>query len=364
MTQREKVLMGAVAASAVLWAGTGALARYRTAVDRNEGIAAKAATELDDAEFAVMRGEKAKRRLIDWAKRSMPIDPNVAKSRYQDWVRKELAAAGLTIESLADRTLNRRTTHYGELSLEARASGTLDQLTDFLYKFYAAPHLHRISAATVTPSENGAKLAVVLGVDALILPDSDRKTDLPKGDELKLPHTKDAFKTSLTGRNVFAPHTPGADPGATQASAARISMIVSDGDDGYHLWIHVASPEKTHKFEVGDKVEFGSFSGELIELDLDHAVFKTKDGRFEVRRGQNLGEVKKIEEEATEEPTSEAKSEESDDEEPADDESEAATSDDAATKSRDESSSETDASDAEPDDDSADTDRPGNSDSD
>jgi hypothetical protein len=298
MTQREKVLAGAVAASAVLWVGMGALERYRTAVSRNENIAAKASTELDDAEFAVMRGEKAKRRLIEWSKRSLPTEPEVAKSLYQDWVRKELARAGLTIESLTDRAVNRRTKHYGELSLEAKTSGTLEQLTNFLYKFYAAPHLHRISTTTITPSENGAKLAVVLGVDALILPESDRKNELAKGDEQKLPHTQEAFKTSLTGRNVFAPHTPAADPGATQASAARISMIVSDGEGSYHLWIRVDSPEKTHKFEVGDKVEFGSFSGELVEIDLEHVVFKTKDGRYEVRRGQNLGEVKKIEEEA------------------------------------------------------------------
>jgi hypothetical protein len=297
MTHREKVLAVAVAASAVLWGGMRGVNRYRIAVDRNEGVASKAAAALDDAEFAVARGEKAKRQLIEWAKRSLPADRDFAKSLYQDWVRKELAAAGLTIESLTDKTLNRRTPHFGELSLEARAGGTLEQLTDFLYKFYAAPHLHRISAATLTPSDNGAKLAVILGVDALILPDSPRTSELASGEEQKLPHTKDEFRTSLTGRNVFVPHTPGADPAATQASGAHVSMIVSDGDGSFHLWIHVDAPEKTHKFKLGDNVEFGSFSGTLIEIDVIHAEFETKDGRVEVRLGQNLGEVKKIEEE-------------------------------------------------------------------
>ena len=50
-----------------------------------------AATELDDAEFAVMRGEKAKRQLIDWSKRSLHTNPDVAKSLYQDWSRSQLA---------------------------------------------------------------------------------------------------------------------------------------------------------------------------------------------------------------------------------------------------------------------------------
>jgi hypothetical protein len=297
MTQREKVLAGSVAAVAVLWGGMRGLDRYQTAVDRNEGIAAKAKNDLDDAEFAVQRGMKAKQRLIDWGKRSLPTDRDVAESLYQDWIRKELAAAGLTIEQVTDKTLNRRAAHYGELSVEARASGTLEQFSNFLYKFYAAPHLHRLSAATLTPSENGSKLAIVLGIDALILTESDRKAELSKADEQKLPATQDEFKTHLVSRNVFAPHTPG-NPNAGQAGGAEASTIVSAGDGGYHLWVRTESPDKTHKFKVGDKVEFAGFKGTLVAIDGEQlvATFEKSDGKVEVRLGQKLSEGKKVEE--------------------------------------------------------------------
>jgi hypothetical protein len=294
MTQREKILAGAVAGTAVLWGAMRGLERYRDAVAANESLASKAATALDDAEFAVQRGERAKRRLIDWSKRSLPTDRDVAKSLYQDWVRTQLTSAGLTVEQLADKSYARRETHYGELSLEARATGTLDQFTDFLFKFYSGPHLHRISAATITPSENGAKLTAILGIDALILADSTRTKELATGEGPKLPHTVDEFKSSLTSRNLFAPHTPGADPNAALAGA-RFSTAVSDGNGGFHMWVFTENPAKTHKFKVGDKLEFGSFSGKLVEVDMQHAVIETANGLMEVRANQKLAEAKPVE---------------------------------------------------------------------
>jgi hypothetical protein len=298
MTRREKLLAGAVAATGVLWGAMQGLDRYRAAVDANESLAYKAGEALDDAEFAVARGERAKRRLIEWAKRSLPTDRDVAESLYQDWVRAQLVAAGLTVEALSDKTLSRRQPHFGELSLEARAAGTLEQLTDFLYKFYAAPHLHRLSAATITPSENGAKLTAVLGIDALILPDAPRSKELATADEQKLPQSLEEFKTSLASRNMFAPHTP-ADDGAGQANAARFSGVSSDGQGGWHMWVSTSQPAKTRRFKQGDKLEFGSFSGELVEIDERHAVIQTAKGRVEVRFGQTLGQATPVAESST-----------------------------------------------------------------
>jgi hypothetical protein len=292
VTHREKVLAGAVAGSVALWVGMQGLGAYRRAVTAADQLQATAERELEDAEFAVARGQNAKDRLIAWAKRSLPTDREVAKSLYQDWVRAQLTAAGLTIESLADRPITRRERHFGELSLEARAAGTLEQLTDFLYKFYAAPHLHRIASATLTPSENGAKISALIGIDALILSDADRKTELATGPEQALPRPLEEFKTSLTARNVFAPHTPGAGPDAGAAGGARFATAVSDGQGGYHMWI--STEANTRKFKPGDKIEYGTFSGTLLEVDLRHAVIETANGKMEVRAGKTLGEATKV----------------------------------------------------------------------
>jgi hypothetical protein len=298
MTRREKMLAGAVAGTAVLWGAMRGVERYRVAVARNEDAARIAANSLDDAEFAVQRGERAKRRLIAWGDRSLPSDPDVAKSLYQDWVRTTLAGAGLKEVQVTDKTFNRRNPNYSEISLEAKGSGKMEELVAFLYKFYAAPHLHRISAATVVPSENGEKLAIALTIDALTLPDSKRTNQLAKGDEQKLPQSQDAFRASLAGRNLFKPHTPGADPNAGLAGGARFSGI-SNGESGYILWITTETPAKTRRYKIGDKLEYGSFTGKLVELDRRRAVFETASGRVEVLLDHTLGEAKPVEEKNT-----------------------------------------------------------------
>ena len=294
VTRREKNLAIAVAGAGVLWGLMRGVESYRTAVDANEYTAMRAANARDDAEFAVQRGERAKRRLIDWGKRSLPADPDLAKSLYQDWVRSQLAAAGLSELQVTDKTLTRRNAQFRELSIEAKAAGTVEQLVDFLYKFYTAPHLHRISAASITPSDNGAKLALVLTIDALALPDTTQIKELAKEGEQKLPRPVEEFKTSLAGRNVFKPQTPGAgDSGA--AASAVVTAIMSDGAGGWHLWIHTDEPAKTHKYQKGDRVEFGKFNGKIVELDARHVVIETAEGKVQVMLGQNLGEAKKVE---------------------------------------------------------------------
>jgi hypothetical protein len=298
MTSREKRLAGAVAAVGLLWGGMKGVDRYRSALEANQTQERQAVDALDDAEFAEARGERAKRRLIDWGKRSLPTDRDVAKSLYHDWLRKELTAAGLTVEQLADKPLGRANPSYGELAVDIRAVGTLEQLTNFLYKFYSTPHLHRISTATVTASEAGAKLTAALGIDALILTESTRKDALAEGEALPLPQPLEDIRTSLVSRNVFAPHTGKPADSGDEASKAFVRMFIY-GDGGYMMQVKIDEPAKTRYFRQGERIEFGKFAGEVVEIDISHAVIKTDSGVVEVRIGQNLGEATPVPAEET-----------------------------------------------------------------
>jgi hypothetical protein len=294
MTDREKKLAGAVAAVAVVWGGMKGVDRYRTALARNVSVQKQAVEALDEAEFAEARGERARRRLIEWGRRSLPTDRDVGESLYHDWLRKELTAAGLTVEQLAEKPVGRANPKYGEVAVDVRAVGTVAQLADFLYKFYTAPHLHRISSATITPSDGGAKLTAALGVDALILPEASRKDKLAEGDPQKLPLTQEELRKSVVDRNLFAAYTgEKADGGAGEESKAVVRGFVSDAD-AFVMTIKIDEPAKTRHFRAGDSIEFGKFSGKVVELDGRHAVIETANGKVEVRLGQNLGEAKPV----------------------------------------------------------------------
>lgn len=294
MTEREKKLAGAVAAVAVMWGGMKGVERYRAALARNVSVEKQAVDALDEAEFAEARGERAKRRLVEWGRRSLPTDRDVGESLYDDWLRKELVAAGLTVEQLAEKPLGRANPKYGELAVDVRATGTAAQLADFLYKFYTAPHLHRVSSATITTSDGGAKLTAALGIDALILPEASRKDKLAEGDPQTLPQTQEELRKNIVDRNVFAAYTGAkSESSAGEESKAVVRGFVSDAD-AFVMTVKVDEPAKTRHFRVGDSIEFGKFSGKVVELDLRRAVIETAGGQVEVRIGQNLGEAKPV----------------------------------------------------------------------
>ena len=292
MTQREQRLAIAVAAAGVVWFGLKGVDRYRAAVASNDARQRSAAAELEDAEFAEARGERARRQLNQWRERSLPADRDIAKSLYHDWLRTELAAAGLAVEQLAEKPAGRSNPHYGELADDVRATGTLAQLVDFLYKFYSAPHLHRINSAAITASDAGAKLTAALVVEGLVLPGADRFDQLAEAEPQSLPQPLDELRTSLVDRNIFAPHAgkSGASSGDDEASRAFVRMFTY-GEGGWAMTIRVDNPDRVRHFHAGDSIAFGKFTGDVVEIDGRRAVIKTDDGLVEVRLGQHLGEA-------------------------------------------------------------------------
>jgi hypothetical protein len=132
MTNREKLLTGAVVAAGALWFGTEGLTRYRDAVERNEAVQLEAEQALADAQTEEYRGQKARKQLNQWISQSLPRNREVAESLYQDWLRTQLTEAGLEVQQLADKSGNSRNPQYDEMTVEIRASGTIEQLADFL----------------------------------------------------------------------------------------------------------------------------------------------------------------------------------------------------------------------------------------
>jgi hypothetical protein len=305
MTHREKTLGLAVAAAGVLWFGTHGVERYKAAVERSENLQFEAERQLDDANFAVERGQRARHQLNKWRRRSLPINRDVAESLYQDWLRSQLTAAGLTVKDLADKSALNRRPEYTELSASIDAEGTLAQLSDFLHAFYSAPHLHRISGATLTPAKEAGKLTIAFTIDALILPDCERTDALADRPPQELPKSADDFRKSLESRNLFVAYTP---KSAGQASAgpdgdaadAKLSGMVY-GERGWRMSVlKQKSSEVSHYYE-GDSIKIGRFEGKIIDIDGPHrrAVIETPTGRVELRLSQTFDKATPVDGDST-----------------------------------------------------------------
>ena len=293
MNQREKTLSVAVAAAGLLYAGQGGWQKYQAALERNSNQQLAAVDRLTDAQTALARGQKARKLLNRARRQSLPTNRAVAESLYQDWLRKELTLAGLTVSQLSDRSLRARGGDFEDVSIEVNGEGTLAQIADFLYRFASTGHLHRISAATLVPATpgNGDKVTATFTIDALILKDCERTDALATDEKIDLAVPAEKLRARIVDRNLFAVYkpTPKADPNAVAAGSIVSGMWY--GERGWSFSVKTKDSPKLSSFHAGDDLEFGSFKGRVVDVDGRRVVVETAEGRREVRLGQNLGEA-------------------------------------------------------------------------
>lgn len=303
MTPRERNLALIVGAMVALWGASIGWKKYQTALEQNSNAQINAAQELSTAKTAALRGRRAQGKLRKWNKQSLPTDPDFAKSLYQDWIRRQLTDAGLTVKSLAASSPRSQSKSFSEYNFAVSATGKVTQLADFLYKFYQAKHLHRISQTTLTPSEDRQSLTISLEVDAIALPKADREDQLAEGTIESFQRPFEAFQQSIEQRNLFAKYEAPKpevaevrdrpEPQGEDEAAKAIFSGIHYGDDGWLMLVRMKESGKLLYFREGDEISIGRFQGTIEELDGDQrrAVVDTGRRRVQVLFGKPLSEA-------------------------------------------------------------------------
>ncbi len=301
MNDREKILAAAVAALVALWGASQGWEKYQTAHERNLATQRNVAQELSTARTATLRGRRALQKLHQWRRQSLPSDPDIAKSLYQDWLQQQLTAAGLQVKELNIRSPRTSSTSYQQFSFVIKATGKLEQLTDFLYRFYQARHLHRISQADLAPTEDRQMLKISLTVDALSLADSKREKRLAEGIREEFQQSFDELRDSIVGRNLFATYQPAkSSPSENEkddqeAAQAKFSSI-NYGQEGWLMSVRMEKSGQVFYFRQGDTIDIGKFKGTIEQLDgiRRRAIVSSETGHVQVRLGQTLAEAEPL----------------------------------------------------------------------
>lgn len=220
LNKRERILALVVAAIAVLvvfvlawqyvFTGSESLADLQT---RYSALTAKVNKRNQDLATA----KRAAVKLDDWLRRALPSDVEKGGALYQAWLRETLNKAGFSetkVDALAGQS---RRGIFEELRYNIKAQASLKELAQFLYDFYGAGHLHKISNLQITPpppSESSKDLDLLITVEALSLADADRTDKLTKEPGKRLQKKSfDDYKKTIVDRNVFAAYVPPRPPG-------------------------------------------------------------------------------------------------------------------------------------------------------
>ncbi len=291
LQKREKVLAAIVGVLLLVVAGRmGAHVLYSPLSLRQAEVEALA-QRIADRQAKVEAALPAQARLAEYRRRSLPSDPQAARSLYQNWLLEltdRIKLKGRKVESSDGRVVKGI---YHNLPFTVRGEGSLEQLVQFLYEFYSAGHLHRIRRLSIKPQENSADLEMTIAIEALALADADRRDKLTTLPGNRLAHQDlNAYRKNIVERNLFAPYRP---PAVTQRPQPRetpkppqpldpsqfayVTAIVQV-DGQAQVWVKARTKDENYRLREGQRLEIGSFKG-VISRIADRHVEITVDGK-------------------------------------------------------------------------------------
>jgi hypothetical protein len=300
------------------------LSDRRTTVAGLESKLAKKQEQIDAWET----GSKAK--IAEWRRRSLPADPQLARTQYQNWL-LELATRAKLQRPKVESSDGRPTkvalprgegraapasgadagsvTVYVALPFLLQCDGSLDQLTEFLYGFYSAGHLHRIRRLNIKPAEKEEKkLELTIGIEAISLPDADRRDKLTLVTGGRLAPTELApHRKAIVDRNLFAPYKPPPPPPVARreerpapppeppkkidafdpSKYAYVMAIVSDGGQR-EVWLRSRIKDEKLPLRQGQRFEIGPMKGTVTRIEERRVEIESDGKRWTIALGEPI----------------------------------------------------------------------------
>ena len=160
----------------------------------------------------------------------------------------------------------------------------MEQLVQFLFKFYQAGHLQQIRHLSIKPlenakgQENSKTLKLSISIEALSLPGATRPDKLSSepGKVLAAPSLEQYVKM-IVGRNLFSPYTPSGQaprpvdsnpPQFDLAKYAYLTASVIDVRGRPQVWLKSrAENDKTLTLSQGDEFTIGPVHGKVTRID-------------------------------------------------------------------------------------------------
>jgi hypothetical protein len=297
MTKREKMLAGTVGLMVFAMFGSSLLTRYRDTVEENRTLLRDIEQQLSQARTAKLRGQRAVTKLRRWQKQSLPTNPDIANSLYEDWLQKKLTEAGLKVNDIKSSTslrgANDRTQEFRYI---VAATGEASALVKFLASFYKAGHLQRISQASLTPAKEGGGLAISMTVDALSMRDSPRADKLSELDSNAALPSVEELQAAISKRNLFSaspekkPDAMAARHQPNEADQAFVSSM-TQGESGWQMSVRLGDSGRMLYFRAGDAIQIGTFKAKVSEINGRRVIVEKDGSPMQVFLGQNLGQA-------------------------------------------------------------------------
>jgi hypothetical protein len=307
MSEREKKLGLAVLAVLLLFGGKMGWDKFQSALQAKRSALSAAEQDFQSAELELEKAKIAAEKVRNWEEQSLPRDRSVAQSLYRSWLIDQLEASKVRYRDVAPAgTGSRATGAYEGLAFNIEGEGDLASVVRFLHAFHRSNALHKITLLSLRPSTSGSDLQVTINVEALLLPNTIRKSGMPEGVSDRLAEAEvEHYLKSIVARNPFVAYKPPppkiverpretrqpppAPPAFDESSQARLTGIVQAGPQ-LQAWVKVLTTNENLRLVAGDELKVGKFEGKVVEVRPQQMVIEVEGERQIIPLGKFLRE--------------------------------------------------------------------------
>lgn len=292
MTNRTIYLLCAMAAVVLIFAGDKG---YQYLVEQPAAAHAQALDKLDAqidaAEDIVRESLDAADRLVALENCSLPYDPELARSRYQDWLLSLVEAAELSQSSVNASTAvpvsmkSQGSTASREIyqrhGFTVSGQGTLQQVCRFLFDFYSGGHLHKILSLQLSPV-GPTDLAVTVQIEALALTRCPRKGELAKSGVTRLAMTDINDYQGIVQRNLFSSEV------GTALRQIQLTAVTFDKLGVPEAWFSVGVDEPARRVRRGSQLAVPSHEIEVLDIQAKTVLVEVDGAICLLQLGQTV----------------------------------------------------------------------------
>jgi len=224
------------------------------------------------------------KQLREWRARSLPTDVQSARTLYQGWLNQLVESTGLE-QRVFDSGSPVSRPGLLVLPFSVRGTGSMEQLTELLYQFYKAPHLHRIRTLSITPVASGSRLSLSLAIEALIVEGCERTDQLAEGNSTALASEQLSDYRVLIERNLI-----GQGPKAGFVEMTELTAVLRI-DDIWEAWFMNRIDDRLEKLRVGGRLQSGWFDAVVVEIDGDDVILDDGNQWWLLSRGDRLADA-------------------------------------------------------------------------
>lgn len=295
MNRRTLILLLGAASVGLLWGGDQLFRNlYEGPKAKLENQIEKLDRDLRKAEDAEIDAKIESKKLAFLKEFSLPYDPELAKSAYQDWLLNlvkahEMENASVDASQPRAMAVKGRVRKGNRLVARAfqfgvRAKTDLSHLTAFLYDFYRAGHLHKITSLALNPVAGGRAIDLNLSIEALALEATDREDTLSQLAWNRLNEGELEEYLGLARRNIFAR--------GLSKSLGRVTLtgVTYDRSATAQAWFSLGPGLGTQIVEAGKELAVETQRLPVVEIEVERVQVEVSGEKIWLEMGQSLGQ--------------------------------------------------------------------------